>query len=423
MLSILDLTNAARAKAAVGSSVSEAVQEVENRLKGVSMQHLDNELHGRKAVDAALNLALAGCSTQWVFDMLAEQATREVQRWGHRKSCSSMTLCQLAERAAAAGFVAPLQLYDLIGGQLVQRGEPTFQQTAELLLAQEFGLGTSLQAARWVNRAAAKMDKISSASANEFKDEDIDWGSFSDPARPLAIDLGCGHGCGPLVYSSSVVGHRPEESAYNVLGCDLDAGGVAYARGLAARWGVAGTTQFARQDARAVLQKVRSAYPGTFAHRIVLSCPTPYAAPALLSDDDLSGNAQFAASSSADSTFLGHASVFDEAVATLAPGGCLYLASNVEDVALTLLDRAVERGLEPMHEAPAADLTLQLPKGAAPDPVLVPRRQARWREAGGGRAEGGAWAAARPMLWASETERSHIVERRPVHRVVLRKPG
>ena len=91
------------------------------------------ELHGRKAVDCTLNLALAGVSDAWLYDELASHAEAEITRWGRRKSCSSMGLCQLAERAAAAGCEAPLGLFATIGAILVERGEPTFANTAAAL--------------------------------------------------------------------------------------------------------------------------------------------------------------------------------------------------------------------------------------------------------------------------------------------------
>ena len=120
MLSLLDLSNAARAAAATGSNAArmEAVTEIERRMQQLPGRRLDAELmHGRKAIDASFNLALAGVVTPWVYDALAEHAEREVRRWGRRKSCSSMTLCQIAERLAAAGYLGGRNqpVYELLG--------------------------------------------------------------------------------------------------------------------------------------------------------------------------------------------------------------------------------------------------------------------------------------------------------------------
>ena len=444
--SLLDLSNVARAAAAVGfrESLSEAVSEIERRMQVAS--NLDAEMmHGRKAIDASFNLALAGVSTPWMFDQLAEQAEREVRKWGRRKSCSSMTLCQLGERLAAAGYLAGANqpLYQLLGDILAERGE--FETTSRALLAGTFGLEHSLPAARWVNRASAKQSKLASTSATDFSSA-ADWGAavggeaalaclFADPTRPLTLDIGCGYGCGPLIYARSARGEGE-----NVLGCDLSAGGISFARGLATRWDVDHRCAFVRDDARAVLRRVREAYPGCV-HRIILSCPTPYASVHDADDDEEathgSGNSQLPASPRAAS-FLGNEEVIEDMAACLAPGGALYLASNVEDVAVTMMSSAQSRGLVAQRHATDAEARLHLAWGAkgveleippeqtaqttgGASSLLVPRRQSRWREAGGTPAIGAPWESARPMLWASETERTHILEERPVHRVVLRK--
>ena len=128
----------------------------------------------------------------------------------------------------------------------------------------------------------------------------------------------------------------------------------------------------------------------------------------------------------------------------------MYLASNVEDVALTLCRHAIGSGMQVVPEGaePASEIEwmhASRPSGwqytrvpershahaaarrgsePCPDrlPARLPRRQERWREAGGECADGGGWAAAVAMPWASETERAHMAGGRTVHRIVLRKP-
>ena len=103
---LLDLTNAARAASAAGNTklADQAVLEIDARLRALPTRRLGDEgLHGRKAIDACFNLALAGANTPFLFDVLIAQAENEVRRWGRRRTCSSMTLAQLAERTAAAG--------------------------------------------------------------------------------------------------------------------------------------------------------------------------------------------------------------------------------------------------------------------------------------------------------------------------------
>lgn len=450
LTSLLDLSNAARSAASVGdtTTISEAVNEITNRLRQ-PRRCIEGELHGRKAVDAMLNLALAGERDAWLFDELCNHAESEVRRWGRRRSCTSMTLAQLAERTAASGCRGPLGLYDALGEILVERAEPTFFGIAAALASGDFSMAVSPQAARWVYRASVRHDKEASESADGFVA--TDWGDvdssspagtslgFSDDTRPLTVDLGCGFGCGPLIYAQDAELWRGD----NLLGCDLSAAGIGYARGVASRWAVDGKCRFARADARGVLRMARDHYPGGI-QRVVLSCPTPYAqldaggdggvdgghggadAQASAQVQKASGNSQLP-SSADDPSFLGHSDVFAEIGDALAPGGLLCLASNVEDVAVTLLDTAERHGFEALT-TPPPELGLPLPTGdgkgavGGAETTLAPRRQQRWHTAGGERAEGACWRLApQPLPWASETERTYLIEGRPVHRVVCRK--
>ena len=101
--SLLDLSNVARAAISTSdhATARQAVSAIEAKLR-LPRSQIEHELHGRKAVDALLNLALAGVQTPWMYSELCEHATLEIRRWGHRKSCSSMTLA-LAGGALAGG--------------------------------------------------------------------------------------------------------------------------------------------------------------------------------------------------------------------------------------------------------------------------------------------------------------------------------
>lgn len=189
--SLLDLSNHARAATAVGDAhtTAEALSVIESRLQ-LPRHCIETELHGRKAVDALLNLALAGCCDSWMFAELSEHAVAEVRRWGHRKSCTSMTLAQLVERAAAAGCCGPLPLFDVVGDILAERGEASYTAVTEALNLGAYSLEVSDSAARWVYRASTRMSKESAADANAFAAPD--WGvgalAFDDTTRPLTIE-------------------------------------------------------------------------------------------------------------------------------------------------------------------------------------------------------------------------------------------
>ena len=272
--------------------------------------------------------------------------------------------------------------------------------------------------------------------------------ALGDASRPLTLDLGCGYGVGPLSYATS---RRCGDEGGLVVGCDLSPGGIGYARGLASRWEIERTAAFVRDDARSVLRRLRELHPAG-AHRVLLSCPTPYAAhrarqppsaargPPTVSStasSAVSGNTQLPATPDCP-TFLGSQQVLDEVARTVRVGGTVHLASNVEDVAVTLLDHARKAGLEPLRVDELLDggeplrdeggaVSAARSTGDASARELT-RRQEQWRAGGGELAVGGGWETstgderARPTAcWASETERTHELEGRPVHRIVLRR--
>ena len=217
-LSLLHLSNHARDASACSdhAAAAEAIETIETRLR-MPRRCIEEELHGRKAVDALLNLALAGADTKWLFTELCDHAEYEVRRWGRRKSCTSMTLAQLAERTAAAGCCGPLGLYDTLGDILTERDEPTYACLASALAHGNFSLTTSDPAARWVFRTSSRHGKEASTSASGFA-SGADWGAgvgadnlaaaFEDSSRPLTVDLGCGFGSVPRISRAARLARR-----------------------------------------------------------------------------------------------------------------------------------------------------------------------------------------------------------------------
>ena len=317
-----------------------------------------------------------------------------MKKWGRRKSCSSMTLAQLAG-ARGCRLLARIWLFDTIGTILVERGEPTYETTATesrlgrilarcVRCSRAVGLPRVITLRQGGERECRRLPNGIRLGRQRWRVDRWLFAGFEDASRPLTIDLGCGFGVGPLVYSHSL----DEWQGDNLLGCDLSASGIGYARGLASRWGVSGRCKFVRDDARAVLRAARRSTVGV--RRILLSCPTPYAqvVPTDTSTDVgeavSSGNAQLP-TSHVDTSFLGHAEIFDEMARSMVPGeGQLYLSSNVEDVALTLKRNAEAAGFEAevMEEEEGSHAC-----DAKAKEVATPRRQQLWRAAGGERAE------------------------------------
>ena len=143
--------------------------------------------------------------------------------------------------------------------------------------------------------------------------------------------------------------------------------------------------------------------------------------------------------------FLGTDGVFDEVHSTLSPGGLLHLSSNVEDVAVSMLERAITRGFSPLLDASQGRFEQvptprhrtrvgafpTAPSGSSPANPLgtraMSRRQELYRQMGGARAEGVEWDAGKRLLLdggvlggaTSETELTYALEGRQTFRVTL----
>lgn len=394
----------------------------------------------RKTVDVAFNLALAGASEP-TLAALCSVAERELRasRWSRRgwsKPRSAHTLVQLAERAAAAGFRPPLGLYEIIADLLEEKG--AYPETSKAIRGGAMDL-CHPRAAIWIYRNSCRQRKPSASTvreshANRESGSDAAARALSglhEPERPLTVDIGCGYGIGLLGYARS-----PRARTHNALGCDLNPQAVRYANGIAKRWGVSGRTVFAQSDALEMLGELRRRERRV--ERIVLSCPTPFLRAA--GKGAAGGNSQLPSSAESDD-FLGGRQVIEEAVNTLSVGGTLLLASNVEDVALSMRECAEATGMRVLSHAsaePTTSLAGKSPQaGKSPHPEASggagsggarsdrtdSRRTHLWRQAGGARAEGAEWEyGAKQLLEArSETELAYALQGRQVYRLILEK--
>ena len=172
-------------------------------------------------------------------------------------------------------------------------------------------------------------------------------------------------------------------------------------------------------DASSVLRRLRDGEYDGRVRRIVLSCPTPFAA-----------TTTRASPQTLD--FFAEDTLFMDIAATLPPGGTLHVAANVEDVAVRLLASALQtKLLEEVSAAPVEPAEVVEPFPFNPSPLAarrttvteLPRRQALWRDSGGEWAEGPVWqhGAATLLEARSETELASALEQRPTYRFVLER--
>ena len=377
----------------------------------------EDGLSGRQSMDCAFNLALAGCGDETIFSRLCERAEAEVSRSRKgRRRASGLAIAQMAELAAAAGCMH-LGLFEAAQGQLVDLGwSSEAGSTAAALAAGDFSL-LHPRAARWLHRRhyhhslSSTQRRVGQSSARSSVDAVPLRSHFDDPIADLSVDLGCGFGLGALGVASS-------DSSLNVLGCDRNHAAVGFARGVARRWQLERRCAFVVCDASSVLRRLRDGEYDGRVRRIVLSCPTPFAA-----------TTTRASPQTLD--FFADDTLFMDIAATLPPSGTLHVAANVEDVAVRLLASALQTKL--FEEVTAAPESAEVVKAFpfTPSPLAarrttvteLPRRQALWRDSGGEWAEGPVWqhGAATLLEARSETELASALEHRPTYRFVLER--
>eukprot|EP00607_Mallomonas_marina_P010821 CAMPEP_0182421666 /NCGR_PEP_ID=MMETSP1167-20130531/7111_1 /TAXON_ID=2988 /ORGANISM="Mallomonas Sp, Strain CCMP3275" /LENGTH=713 /DNA_ID=CAMNT_0024599015 /DNA_START=674 /DNA_END=2815 /DNA_ORIENTATION=+ len=287
----------------------------------------------------------------------------------------------------------------------------------------------------------------------------------------------------------------------NYLGCDMDPMKVAFANSISRRWGVRGHCAFIECDVENMVQRVAQEYPGPVCW-VMLNFPTPYSSKLLelgdkeekrdketVSDrtavhsrieeresklvrernkEDCRGNSQLPEDLE---DFMVTRSLLEKTLQLLQPkdnadlsksckiddrkteqsdlykqvSGCLYLQSNVEDVAVTMRDVLLEvihsRGYSVSLPSSSRDIPW-LPgwedfrsdsKQAREEEALwvsseeiktegqtLSRRQRVWRAAGGTRAVGEGWLVRSPLpVYArTETEIMCQLNQKDVHRIL-----
>ena len=448
MHSLIDLSRVAVATAALGDGrrTAEAIDAVRTRLD--SMPVISPELAGRKAADVGFSLALAGCSDDALFTNLCERATDELRRKTGRRA-KGASIAAMAELFAASGCRSEQTagLHQAALERLQEAGMHEFADTKHELSQGSLQLH-SPRAARWLHRrhhhhSLTATQRRPAATVGRRPSEDeltavtTRLGQlFADDTLDLTIDLGCGFGVGPLGVAMAA---SPRS---NTLGCDLHCGRVAFATGVALRWGLAPRCAFAAADAGSVVQRICSGeYRGRLV-RVCLSCPTPYAITL--------GGRSFPRAAAETLDFFASRDFLCDVAEALHVGGTLHLAANVEDVALTLFhnakatgrfdeyvvdDECLVRRPSTLDPRPSSELDHELdgrtPSGQTraaspqrPTPQRpTPQRQLEWRQADTRRAVGPAWESGRQILREarSETELAYLLEGRETYRVVLQK--
>ncbi|GKY94621.1 hypothetical protein MPSEU_000427600 [Mayamaea pseudoterrestris] len=399
---------------------------------------VEEQLSGRKAADAAYWFALAGSRDEELFDLLTQVCTKEVRRFGCRPSCQLKDLTAICDKLAAAG-VRRSELFEETVATCVAALNPEdndFKESHQLLALH----GESCAYMIWKFASRQRKQKSFLITAAKHWESQMDGGEplqhdvmdevqycpkrnwhsmYTDPTRPLVVDLGCGMGLSLLGLAGNNDNELSSWHGCNFVGADLSSLAIRYASGIAARWKLENILQFIVDSAEQLLSDLED-YPGPV-HTVLVQFPTPYQLQASFTEPGRrdAGNSQLP--TSVDDGFMVTPALLEKVFCLLQAHhdhgaiGKLIIQSNCEDVALWIYDTCCRLG----YNADEAANCVMHPT------ANISQRTSRWLASGGSRAIGFAWSS-EPLLpkWAwTETEVACDVNDTPVHRCLLRPPA
>jgi len=416
------------------------------------------ELHGRKAADAILWFALAGVDDDDLFNNLLDIARIELNRFGRNTSCRPKDILHIVERAAMAATTSysTNQLYitaaDCLEYKMKERtnhdinsndidwGNLDYRNIIQELRDGSFGLHSDrslLGLWRFSSRQRKQKQFLYNAArhfehtreGNTTEDfshsNQYNWAEmYTDPSRPLIIDMGCGMGVSLLGLASSQstkqlpsINHSELQInwiEHNFLGVDLSRLAIGNARGACRRFGLSSDLHFVVDSAENCLRHISESYPGDVALSMI-QFPTPYKFQ--YENEEVSPsvakrgfNSQLP--SSASDNFMVSENLVKQICNMLSENnGKLLIQSNCEDVSVYMRNLARKVGF---RSIPFTDSVKEL------DPVT--ERAKKWVECGGERPIGKYWSANSllPQKGRTETEVACSIDNKPVHRCLLK---
>jgi len=373
---------------------------------------LGTDIRGRASADAAFSFAMAGVADQELYQMLAIIACKELERVGRRPSFRSKYILQMVEKLAAAGIGGHQKVFHVAAECLQFKGEHA--DVVEQLLSNQFDL-LSTRPLLWIWRFSSKQSKVQPFMMPD-RGENSGWmESFDDPSRSLIVDLGCGMGVSLLGltradenFAASSEGELVQYNGWkdsNLVGCDASTLNLGFGRGISKRWSLDGHLQYVCSSAEQLLDDIDSSYKGRVP-LIMIQFPSPFRF-----RGKSEGNSQLP---EAD-TFMVSGHLLRTAARILDADGLLLIQSNVEDVAVSIRDAALEAGFE--------NIAVPNPRTSAESTTDLPQRTLDWIDVGGERAVGDGWSSLPllPIRGATETEIACTFQKgTPIHRCLFR---
>ena len=331
---------------------------------------VEQELRGRKAADAAFWFAMAGVTTNTtssnddeLYDLLLRVGLKELQRFGQRPSCRAKDVWAMVDRFAAAGIRPNGKALRLLSFILNSKAEEGHEVSVDEILSRWdlHSDACALLVWKFSTRQRKQRDFLTTAARHwetqqqNFSDSvqrgllaqpSYDWTNmYTDPTRPLVVDIGCGMGLSLLGIASTAANEAETWHAWencNFFGVDLNSLAVGYAQGLSKRWDLEESLQFVVDTAEHALEAILSTYPGPVA-QILIQFPTPFRLlPKESTNVEYQGNTQLPKDSE-DGFMVSRTLLRLVGQVLEKSSGTLLLQSNCEDVALHMYETAIQK--------------------------------------------------------------------------------
>jgi hypothetical protein len=415
---------------------------------------LGTDLRNGAAAEVAFDLSLAGVEMEDLYSRLAHVAALELQRKSAR-ALHPASILQVVEKLAASGlrndnpFAA--KAYRAAYQYLVniKQGYTVLPETLEQLKTGQLHL-TSSKPLIWLWRRGHLFHKVSTQDTETSLSLDtlislrVLKTLFSDPTRPLVLDVGCGLGVSllglatgkPTTSSAKQFLQPVDWSQFNYLGGELSSQAVRWANAMAARWQISDRCRFLQVSTETLLDYLNweqtQRHPSPQVAWILLQFPTPYRLHGEHVDDDqeFSGNNRLPRHVT-DDAFMANPRVLQRMVNLLngsdnigatrrLDSGHLLVQSNCEDVALYIYDTLRCMG---MH-AVASHEPRQVIKGgsetARTKAWFEQQCQSAYETSAIRRASGDHWSSQPILPVSTETEAACQLRTTPIHRCLFR---
>jgi len=255
-------------------SKKENITDVEiNIVKKYLLAHDTIDKIGRKFADISFNFARCGVRDNELYDLLLQITTKELLRYGNRKSCRLVDVVSTVEKLAISGF--KYEQFDALKELFTQKSfsfPDEKMSTIEDVKDSKLSMFSSYPLLSLYSYLSRQDKKIRADGIN-FDGATITNLLQFNNSHPIVLELGSGFGI-------NLLSMHKEYKNFNYIGIDLNSRSVAYSNSIASRWNVTHQVKFILGDVKACLQQLvhytKQAENKPLIDTIIINFPTPF---------------------------------------------------------------------------------------------------------------------------------------------------